>query len=403
MTGSVVIVGAGHAGGRTAQALRRLGFTGPICVIGEEPSPPYERPALSKDLLLGRVTPESLFLLSRDAWHDLGVELRLGVRVTGIEPAGQRLGLADGGTVEYDRLVLATGARARTFPVVPDPTARLHYLRTMDDALQLRRGLLAGQRLTVIGAGFIGLELAASATQLGVKVTLVESANRPLARLLPPGFAHWMAGLHAAHGVDIRLNRAVVRIGPGRLWLDDGARLDSDCVAVGIGARPNDELARAAGLAVRDGVIVDDRCRTSDAAIYAVGDVARRVDPLNGVESRIESWRNAEDQALKVASVLCGIEPPRDDPPWFWSDQYGRNIQLAGWPAEELTLVERGDADAGPYLGYFLQGPVLRGVIGVDCGREVRSAQRLIHAATAVEPASLPGPGKRKAKQVVLA
>jgi len=234
-------------------------------------------------------------------------------------------------------------------------------------------------------------------------VTVIEPANRPLARLLPPRFAHWMAGLHAANGVDIRLNRTVVRIGPGRVWLDDGACIDSDCVAVGIGAQPNDELARAAGLTVRDGVVVDDRCRTSDAAIYAVGDVARRVDPLSGAESRLESWRNAEDQALKVASILCGIEPPRDDPPWFWSDQHGRNIQLAGWPAEELALVERGDADAGPYLAYFLQGPVLRGVIGVDCGREVRSAQRLIQAATAIDPASLPGPGKRKAKQVVFA
>lgn len=402
MTAPLVIVGAGHCGGRTAQALRRLGHAGPICIVGEEPSPPYERPALSKDLLLGRVTPESLFLLSHDAWRDLSVELRLGLRVSGIEPASRRLHLADGSTLEYDRLVLATGARARAIAVAPDRgAADLHTLRTIEDALSLRRSLSAGQRLTVIGAGFIGLELAASATQLGVKVTLVEAADRPLARLLPPRFAHWTAALHAANGVDLRLNRTVTRIGRGKVWLDDGACIESDCVAVGIGARPNDELARAAGLTVRDGIVVDDRCRTSDEAIYAVGDVARSVDPLTGLESRLESWRNAEDQALKVASVLCGVEPPHGDPPWFWSDQYGRNIQLAGWPAEDLSLVERGNAQAGPYLAYFLRGPIVRGVIGVDCGREVRAAQRLIRAATAVEPASLPGPGERKARQVV--
>jgi 3-phenylpropionate/trans-cinnamate dioxygenase ferredoxin reductase subunit len=389
----VVIVGAGHAGGRTAQALRRLGYSGPVTLVGEEPYLPYERPPLSKELLLGRVEPESLFLLGKAQWDEIDVDLRLGARIQRIDPVSRRVLVADGSELAYAHLVIATGARARSFPGPVVQPEQVHYLRTIEDALRLRKGLATGQRLAIVGAGFIGLELAACASQLGVSVTLIESAPRPLPRLLPTAVGRWLVGLHANNSVNILLNRKVARIDADAILLEDGMRVPFDCVTVGIGAEPNVELAQAAGLDVRDGIVVDQDCRSSDPSIFAIGDVARWVHPLSGVETRLEAWRNAEDQAQRVASVLCGIdEAVRLDPPWFWSDQYGRNIQLAGWPSDDCDLVEHGDPETGPWLCYYLQDSRVRGVIGIDCGREVRGAQQLIREGVPVVPSVLRGP-----------
>lgn len=388
----VVIVGAGQAGGRTAQALRRLGHAGPITILGEEPHAPYERPPLSKDVLLGSAPASALFLQGEEKWRALDVTLRQGVRVTAIDRAARTVQLADGERVAYDTLVLATGARARAFPGRVEAGAELLQLRSLEDAERLRARLKPGSRLAVIGAGFIGMEVAATARRLGVAVTLVEAAARPLARLLPAAVADWLVASHRTNGVTVHLGCPVAAVAPGRLLLADGGEIVADTIVVGIGARPNDELASAAGLAVRDGIIVDAGGRSSDPAIYAVGDVARCVDPAGGVDERLESWRHAEDSALAVASAICGEAIPRRFVPWFWTDQYGRNVQMAGRPDDAHERIARGDPAAGPALWYFLEGGILRGVVGIDCGRELRAAMKLIEAGQTVDSSALPAP-----------
>lgn len=390
--GHVVIVGAGQAGGRTAQALRRNGHAGPITLLGNEPSPPYERPPLSKDVLTGSATAGSLQLLPSEQWRALAVELRLNAQAEAIDRAARTVRLASGERIGYDALVLATGARPRPFPGRVEPGAGFFYLRSLQDAERLRGRLTPGTRVAVIGAGFIGMELAASARKLGLEVTLVEAAERPLARLLPASVADWLVGRHRANGVAVHLATAVEALAPGRVLLAGERRIEAEVTIVGVGACPNDELAAAAGLAVQGGVLVDAGGRSSDPAIYAVGDVARQLGIDAQPRPRLESWRHAEDSAQAVAAALCGMPLPAETVPWFWSDQYGRNIQLAGRPQDTHDVVLVGEPDRGPALWYFLEGEVVRGAVGVDCGREVRGAMKLIQAGRAVERGQLPRP-----------
>jgi 3-phenylpropionate/trans-cinnamate dioxygenase ferredoxin reductase component len=386
----VVIVGAGQAAGRTAQALRRLGHAGPIAILGDEPHGPYERPPLSKDILLGRAQPDALLLLSEEKWSALDVVLRCNARVAAIDRAAGSVRLEDGARIGYDILVLATGARPRAFPGRVEGGAEMLQLRNLRDAECLRARLVPRRTLAVIGAGFIGMELAASARQLGVEVALIEAAPRPLARVLPTVVAGWFVAMHRAQGVTVHLGCAVERVAPGRVLLADGRSVGADTIVVGIGARPNDELAAAAGLPVRDGVLVDGAGRSSDPSIFAVGDVARQVDPAEGLDQRLESWRNAEDSAQAVAAAICGAPAPRRPIPWFWTDQYGRNFQLAGRPDDAHERIDMGDPAAGPALSYFLEGGLVRGAVGVDCGREMRGAMKLIEGGRPVTPADLP-------------
>lgn len=397
MSGRVVIVGAGQAGGRTAQALRRLGHAGPVTLVGDEALPPYERPPLSKEVLLGRADPASLQLMQQEeGWRDIGVELRCAARAAGIDRAARRVCMDDGTALDYEHLVLATGARPRAFPGPVEPGTELLYLRTVDDALRLAPRLAPGRRLGIVGAGFIGLELAATARTLGAEVTLVEAAPRPLARLLPAAFALEQIELHRARGVQVLLGQAVERIAPGRIDLAGGRGVDVDTIVVGIGAHPNDELAAAAGLAVRDGIVVDAAGRSSDPAIHAVGDVARHVDARAELDHRLESWRNAEDGAQAAAASILGLPPPRPPVPWFWTDQYGRNIQIAGRPDDSHRCVVLGTPDDGPRLACYLDAAArLRGAIGIDCARELRRAMKLIESGEPVEEGALPAPRPR--------
>ncbi len=389
----ILVIGGGHAGGVAATALRDAGHRGPLTIIGEEPVPPYERPPLSKDVLTGRMAPEAVHLCPPERWAALDVGLRLGVRAVSIDRAARRVLLSDGASLDYDALVIATGVRPRRLGVPGADHPRVHMLRTLADADRLRRNLAPGSRLVAIGAGFIGLEVAASARALGAEVTVIELAPRPLARLLPGHFADWLAAQHRASSVEIRCGCAVTAIrdadGGIAIALSDGAEIAADLAVIGIGSVPNVELAHEAGLAVRDGIVVDADCRTADPSIFAIGDVARVVDAASGIDRRLESWRNAIDQATRVAATITGGPAPEREAPWFWTDQYGRNIQIAGLPDETLTLVERGLPDEPGYLAFYLGGPVIRAAIGVDCGRDMRIARRLIQAGTPVDPARL--------------
>ena len=396
MNARVVIVGAGQAGGRTAQALRRLGHTGLITLVGEESLPPYERPPLSKDVLLGRADSSSLLLMANDSWRELDVELRCSNRVKQIDRDAHRVILADDSELRFDVLVLATGARPRAYPGTVEAGTELLYLRTIDDALRLAPRLMQGQHVAIIGAGFIGLEVASTARALGADVTLVEAAPRLLARLLPAAFALEQLAVHRAHGVEVLLDRSVERIAPGRIYLTDGRVVQADTIVIGIGARANDELAASAGLATHDGVFVDAAGRSSDLGIYAVGDAARYRDAATGIEHRLESWRNAEDSAQAVAALILGRPAARVPVPWFWTDQYGRNIQIAGRPDDGHRCIVKGGKNMEPSVAYYLDtSQRLCGVIAVDSARELRRAMKLIETRDPVDAEALPAPRPR--------
>ena len=397
----VLIVGAGHAGGRAALGLRSLGFVGSIGLIGDESTAPYQRPPLSKGFLTGDGDASSCMLVPIDEWAKLGIELHLGVRAAGLDRPAHQLLLEDGRSIGYGRLVLATGLRAR--PLQLPGTLRIErVLRTLDDARALRSELVAGHHLVIVGGGLIGLELASSAIELGLRVSVIEAGERLLSRWLPVECSGWLASWHRRRGVDLRFTTQVLQCDGHTLHLDDGAKLDADTIVSAIGSSPNVELAAAAGLGVDDGILVDASLRTTDPSIYAIGDVARTL--LAGAKpSRNESWRNAEVQARDLGAVLCGQNPEPAKLPWFWTDQCGRNVQVTGWPCEGRTIEVRGDPEQGPSLVWCLDGDIVRGVIGIDCGGDVRRAQRLITTGERVGLQGLFGPRRGAEPRPVLA
>ena len=389
----VLILGAGHAGGRAAEALRANGFAGKVTLVGSEAHPPYERPPLSKDLLAGNCEVERTYLKPRAFYGEAGIALQLGVPAVEIDRKTQRVGLADGTALPYDSLLLTLGARARRLPLPGGDGPRVFYLRDIADCLALRDVIATGKRLVVIGAGFIGLEAAAVARGRGCAVTVLEAAPTPLARVAPPPLGEFFAALHRRHGVVLRTGVAVTAIEPrggeSVVTLASGEHLTADAVLVGIGAVANSELAAAADLAVDDGVVVDAHGRTSDPAIFAAGDVTRHFNPLLGRHIRLEAWQNAQNQAIAVAKVMAGGSEPYTELPWFWSDQYDVNLQTAGAPERWDTLVWRGRTEDGKFTLFFLADGVPVGGAIVNNARDMRFVKLLIAGGRAVDAARL--------------
>jgi len=365
------------------------GFPGRITLVGAEAHPPHERPPLSKELLAGAVPPEKTYLRPTDWYASCDIELRLNTRVLGIDRPSQRLTLSDGDSLAYDGLLLTTGARARTMPGVNRADSRIFYLRTIEDALALRERLKPDARLCVIGAGFIGLEVAATARKAGCRVTVLELANHPLARVAPPEIGAYVAALHCRHGVDLQLGCSVRSLDTGQaccaIGTPDGRTIAADIVVVGIGATPNTELATDAGLAVKDGIVVDEFGKTSDPCIFAAGDVTRHFNPLLGRPIRLEAWQNAQNQAIAVAQVMAGGSEAYTEMPWVWTDQYDMNMQIAGAPTQWDSLVYRGDPSCGSFLVFQLLQDSLVGSIGVNAGRDMRFARMLVASGNAVD------------------
>jgi 3-phenylpropionate/trans-cinnamate dioxygenase ferredoxin reductase subunit len=405
MTKDVVIVGGGHAGGRVAERLRHGGFKEPIHVVGRETEFPYERPPLSKACLTGPEPVANAYLIPPSRWQEIGVTFHLGREVTGIDRAGRRIMSSDGKSLPYRHLVLATGLTPRSLPALTDVARHVSYLRSFEDALRLRTRLRPGTRLLIAGAGLIGLEVAASAVGRGVEVTIVEAAERPLMRLLPERLAQWLSVAHRAAGVRILCGRKITHAetasDEAAVVLDDGRQLRADEILVAIGAAPNDALARAAGLNVDDGILVNARGETSDPDISAVGDVARHNNVSFGARQRLESWRNAEDLAAIVAANLCGDRQSYGEVPWFWTDQYDWNIQIAGTLSPGLEVLERGAIGERGYLAYYLESGVLRGAVGVGCGRDVRMAREIMRSGAVVDQADLLAKGFRAGAELV--
>jgi len=389
----IVIVGAGHAGGRAAESLRSAGHKGPITLVGTETHPPYERPPLSKELLAGAIAVEKTYLRPLSYYSENGIELRLGAEAVGIDRRAQTITLKDGQKLPYDALLFTTGARARRLPIPGGDGTRVLYLRDIDDSLKLREALQPGIRLAVIGAGFIGLEVAATAKKRGASVTVLELAPQVLARVAPPEIAAHVAALHAKNGVLVRTGVAVTAIeesGAGVvLKTKDGESIVADLVAIGVGAMPNSELAAAAGLSVQDGIVVDEFGRTSDPLIYAAGDVTRHFNPLVGRAIRLEAWQNAQNQAIAVAKIMAGGTEPFCEVPWFWTDQFDMNLQTAGAPAGWDKLVWRGGPDDPGFTVFHLADGKPVAATTVNNARDMRFARMLIQRGQAVDPAAL--------------
>ena len=391
-----VILGAGQAGGWAAQTLRTEGFDGRITLVGDEAWPPYERPPLSKRLLTGDEGPKTAFLRDESFYREHDIELRLGCRALALERDGKRVTLDDGDTLPYDRLLLATGAKVRRLALPGADLEGIHYLRTIDDALALRAGLASGAALAIVGAGYIGLEVAAAARKRGCPVTVIEMQDRPLSRVVAPEVSRFLAGVHREQGVTILVGTGVAAFeGTGRverIVCTDGSTHDADLVVIGVGIAPEQKLAVESGLDADDGVLVDQYGRTSDQAIYAAGDVANRPAPATGRRLRLESWQNAQNQAVAAARAMLGKGEPYDEIPWFWSDQYDLNLQIVGAPAAWDRVVLRGDPGERRFVAFYLLDGAVVCANAVNSPRELRLARRLIEQGKPVSAEALADP-----------
>ena len=394
----VVIVGAGEAGGRAALALRAAGFAGRIVLVGEETHPPYERPPLSKAAIVDADDPAPVVIGDGGRLAELGVERIAGVAALAIDRGARRLELADGRALAYDALVLATGARARALPLRGAELALT--LRTFEDAVRIREHIRAARRVVVVGGGFIGLEIAASARSLGREVTLLEADSRLLRRSTPEPLAAALEARHAAEGVEIvksvRIERIEATARGFVIHTGAGVR-EADVVVAGVGAAPRVELAQSAGLDVDNGVLVDGSLRTSDPAIYAIGDCANFPHPLfGGRRLRLEAWRNAFDQGAHVARALLGESEPFAALPWFWSDQYDLTLQIVGVAEAAASVIAR-DLGGGAQMLFHLDAEgriVAAGALGgIDkTAKEIKLAERMIARRATPSPAALADP-----------
>ena len=392
--GTIVIIGAGQAGGWAAQTLRKEGFAGRLVLIGDELHPPHERPPLSKAVLAGEAVPQSTWLQKSDAFDALALEWRPGIQVRRIDRAAKRLELADGETLSYDKLIMCTGGRARTLPIPGADAPGVNTLRKIDDALALAPLLQPGRHVVVVGGGWIGLEVAATARQKGAEVVVVEAQSRLCERTVPSEISEHLLALHRTHGTRVLLGAGVASFsstddGRSAVTIADGRVLACDAIVVGVGLVPNDELARDAGLACDGGVIVDARCRTSDPDILAAGDVAVTDNAWAGRRLRLESWQNAQEQGIAAARSALGLEVDYRPLPWFWSDQYGMNLQIYGIPTPSLRVVVRGVAGSDSFVLFYLEGDVVKAAIGPNAARDLRFARRLIEQRKPVDPQRL--------------
>ena len=391
--GRVVIVGAGHAGGSTAAFLRQFGWTGEIVLIGEEPLAPYQRPPLSKAWLKGEADGESLLLRPPSFYSEHGITLRLGERAERVDPAAKMVTLQGGETIGYDALVLATGSTARKLPIPGADQEHVLELRSAGDADRLRAALQPGRRLIVVGAGYVGLEVAASARALGCEAVVIEREARVLARVASEPLSAFFERKHRAEGVQVLTGAQVEGVEPeGRGVRLGGDVLAGDAVLVGVGAAACEELASAAGLRCDGGVVVDLQCRTSDASIYAVGDCTHRPLPLYDAAARLESVPNALEQAKQAAAAIAGAAPPAAETPWFWSDQYEVKLQIAGLPYGVDRLLVRGDPDEGRFAVFHLNGERIVCVEAVNAPAEFMAGRQLIGRRQAVDAEKLADP-----------
>ncbi len=389
---TVVVVGASLAGLRAVETLRRRGFDGRLVLIGDERHEPYDRPPLSKELLRGEWGPERI-ALRRDGLDELSLDLRLGRRARALDLDAREVRLEGGERVAFDGLVLATGARARPLPGAPRLEG-VHLLRTLDDALALRDALDSGPRVAVVGAGFIGAEVASSCRKRGLDVTVIEALEIPLARAIGPEMGAVCASLHGDHGVELRVGAPVAGLeGTGRVGavrLEDGSRVAADLVVVGIGVAPATDWLEGSGLELADGVVCDETCATRAPGVVAAGDVARWTNPLFGECMRVEHWTHAVEQAAAAAGRLLDGEAtePFAPAPLFWSDQYDVKIQFAGHhrPGDRVEVVH-GRPEERRFVALYGRGERLVGALAMNRPRQLVAWRRRVREGASWEDA----------------
>ena len=394
-----VIIGGGLAGAKAAQSLRDNDFDGHIIVFAAEEKLPYERPPLSKEYLADKKTLDEFTTLDSAWYRDHNVELRLGTAVSAIDPASHTVAVSDDGSVQYDKLLLATGSSPRRPPIPGGQADGVHYLRTFDDATTLKSVLAHAGSLAIVGAGWIGLEVAAAARQHDLAVTVVEAAHLPLLASLGAEVGQVFAALHRAHDVDLRLATAVEEITTANgaatgLRLGDGTTVGADAVLVAVGAAPNITLAEQAGLALgAGGVLVDASLRTSDPDIYAVGDIAAAHHPLFDVPIRTEHWANALKQPATAVAGMLGKPAEYTELPYFFTDQYDLGMEYVGHAPDYARVVFRGDVDGREFVAFWLDGDdrVLAGM-NVNIWEGLDDIKALVRSRRAVDPARLADP-----------
>ena len=394
---TVAVVGAGLAGGKAVEALRAEGFGGRIVLFGDERHRPYERPPLSKGYLQGNDERDTVFVHPESWYGEHDVDLRLGAAVTGLDRHAHELMTDDGQPVHYDRLLLTTGASPRHLRLPGADLPGVHYLRNLDDSDALRAAFRPGANVVVIGAGWIGLETAAAARTAGATVTVLESAELPLLRVLGPQMAQVFAGLHRENGVDLRLGVEVAGLRADGstvtgVELGDGAVVDADAVVVGIGVAPNVDLARSAGLDVDNGVLVDASLRTSDAHVFAAGDIANAEHPVLRRRIRVEHWANALHQPEVAAQSILGKDAVYDRLPYFFTDQYDLGMEYVGYATADDDVVVRGDLESREFVALWVRdGRVVAGM-NVNVWDVTDRIRDLILAGEPADAFELPAP-----------
>lgn len=377
-----LIIGGGQAGLSAAAELRKRKYEGPVTILASEDAIPYQRPPLSKAYLSGEMPLERLWLKPQAWYEKADIAVRTGVRAAAIDRGASEIITEAGERLGYDHLILATGGEARRIPLPGADLPGVFLLRTLAEADAMSDALKSAQKLVIIGAGYIGLEVAASARKRGLEVTVLEAADRPMARTASALLSGWFGAIHRGYGVDLQVSAPVEAItGEHKatgVRLAGGEEIAADLVLVAAGLTPNTELAEAAGLPCQDGILVDQSARTEDERIYACGDVARFELKRYGTTLRLESVQNAIDQAKAAAAAICGAPQTYDPVPWFWSDQYELKLQIAGLIEGADQMVRRGDPEEGKFALFHLKNGDLIAVEAVNSAPEYMAGQRMI-------------------------
>ena len=394
---SIVVIGAGQAGLQTIMSLRQTGYEGDITLVGDEAFLPYQRPPLSKAYLSGNMERERLFLKPDEFFTENNVTLKLNTSVESLDAAAKSVTLSNGETLSFEYAVIATGSRPRQLNVPGRELANIFDLRGMADIDAMQPHFVEGKKLVVVGGGYIGLEAAAVAAGMGLSVHVLEAAPRLLARVAEPEISDFYTRIHQAHGVTLvtesQMTGFVGDEAVSGVEMADGSIIDADIVITGIGILPNVEIAETAGLAVENGIVVNEVGQTSDAHIFAAGDCTSHPNDLLGRTMRLESVPNAIEQGKAVASAICGTPKPYHQVPWFWSDQYDVKLQIAGVPTQIDSKVLRGDDTSNSFAWFYFTGDKLTGVTAINRPAEFMAGRMLIEKSLkgelAADPAKL--------------